>query len=426
MLPALPPAPVTKSDCSSGCVYVRAGANGSGTSWANALPRLPARLERGRTYLIATGSYPGRTFNDPTRGSSVITIKRATEADHGTNVGWSSAYGNGRTVFGPLSFTSGSYVLEGGTARSLVVRGGFREGAIGVRAGANRVAIRNVDMDGAFAQTNGVHTDGACNVFSAKGVDDLVLEGNIIHDGADDGIAAVDLERALLRNNEVRGLHACGTDGAGCRGECFNGHSDSIELWNVKHSVIEGNFFSHHSKTTAALFMIQPQSPGDMRRNENLDIRNNIFYTPNTGIVAYFHNAHNLRVHNNTFWGVRKGRYGGVHFGQRLTNFSFQNNIVLSFTARLNGGTRFELDPNTHRVKNNLLAIDNGEASSFDATNFFANPRFADSNSRLGAFELRDDSPAVNRGVGGAGVPGTDMLKRQRLGAPDLGALERR
>ncbi len=39
--------------------YVRQGASGTGTSWADAYPSLPPALVRGATYYVAAGTYGG-------------------------------------------------------------------------------------------------------------------------------------------------------------------------------------------------------------------------------------------------------------------------------------------------------------------------------------------------------------------------------
>ncbi|MEN6625838.1 MAG: hypothetical protein ABFD69_06375, partial [Candidatus Sumerlaeia bacterium] len=64
--------------------YVRAGAGGNGSDWANAYGSLPSTLQRGSTYHIAAGSYGSHQFNDAESGTAMITIKKATAADHGT------------------------------------------------------------------------------------------------------------------------------------------------------------------------------------------------------------------------------------------------------------------------------------------------------------------------------------------------------
>lgn len=98
------------------CVRAGANGNGSGSDWNNAYSSLPATLQRGATYYVAAGSYPNYRFDDPASGSAVISIKRATAAEHGSDVGWSAAYGNGQAVFNaPLVFTTDYWVFDGAT-----------------------------------------------------------------------------------------------------------------------------------------------------------------------------------------------------------------------------------------------------------------------------------------------------------------------
>ena len=95
---------------------VRAGATGSGngSDWNNAYPSLPGNLQRGATYYIADGSYGTYTFNDPTSGSTPITIKKATLSDHGPAAGWQSGFGDGQAVFNStLNFTTRYWVFDG-------------------------------------------------------------------------------------------------------------------------------------------------------------------------------------------------------------------------------------------------------------------------------------------------------------------------
>lgn len=95
--------------------YVRQGAsgNGSGNDWTNAYTALPATLTRDHVYYIADGSYSGYTFNDANSGSLKIYVVKATEADHGTDTGWISAYGDGIANFGALIFTTANWVFDG-------------------------------------------------------------------------------------------------------------------------------------------------------------------------------------------------------------------------------------------------------------------------------------------------------------------------
>lgn len=95
--------------------YVRQGASGSGSDWTNAYATLPASLTRGDTYYVADGSYSSYTFDDDASGTSVITIKKATASDHGTDTGWTSTYGDGQAAFGEFQFTRPYYAIDGAT-----------------------------------------------------------------------------------------------------------------------------------------------------------------------------------------------------------------------------------------------------------------------------------------------------------------------
>ncbi len=96
--------------------YVRAGATGSGngSDWNNAYPVLPANPLRGSTYYVATGVYPGYTFNTAESGTNVVTVKKATVLDNGSNVGWNDSYGLGTALFTNYwRITRGYFVLDG-------------------------------------------------------------------------------------------------------------------------------------------------------------------------------------------------------------------------------------------------------------------------------------------------------------------------
>lgn len=96
--------------------YILDGGSGDGTSWSSAWDDLPATLSRGDTYYIGDGDYAAYTFNDATSGTTLITVKKATAADHGTETGWSSTYGDGRATWtAPIEFDSSYWVFDGVT-----------------------------------------------------------------------------------------------------------------------------------------------------------------------------------------------------------------------------------------------------------------------------------------------------------------------
>lgn len=109
--------------------YVRASASGSadGSDWTNACTGFTgscavASLVRGDTYYVATGTYAALVFTTAESGTSVITVKGAIAADHGTNTGWLSSYGVDVTqaTFGHGSHVQKSYYVFDGNAGSVL------------------------------------------------------------------------------------------------------------------------------------------------------------------------------------------------------------------------------------------------------------------------------------------------------------------
>lgn len=418
--------------CNGNCVYVRAGARGNGSSWSNALGRLPDGLQRGKTYFLAAGAYPGRTFADAAQGSTPITIKKATASDHGTNTGWSASFGSGKATFGSLRFQRPNYVLDGGDGRGLVVRGEFESVAIDVREGADNLTLRRLEVDGDFAKNaRNRHVRGACGAIHARGVKGLLVEWSDIHDAADDGIQLATVSDVTVRDNTIHHLGACGTDGENCVGTCNNGHSDALEFSNVKRGTFSRNFM-HHVHGTSAMFFANQTRPASLFV-EDLTIVNNIFYTPDAGAVAYIQQARDIRVVNNVFWGRRKGAYGGLMLGRSVSDLDVYNNIITS----INGNhMKFQYNSAQHRFDYNLLAVDVGQVrkGSHDKVGL---PRFVgipdDPTAgildavKLGDFALRAGSPAINagwRGNASTPVPTTDIKRAPRKGAPDIGVFE--
>ena len=133
--------------------YVRASADGgnNGVDWANAYRALPATLIRGDTYFVASGSYPSYTFDDAQSGNLIITIKKATPDDHGTDAGWQGAYGVGQAIFNSeLQFSRGYYVLDGQTRNE---SDWFDGSAYGFRVNHNN-RDQNIVISGGSSSSN--------------------------------------------------------------------------------------------------------------------------------------------------------------------------------------------------------------------------------------------------------------------------------
>jgi len=158
--------------------YVRAGAGGSrtGADWTHAYTNIPATMVRGDTYYVAEGnygyvdaggaplwySYGAYEFNDNVSSDTLITLRKATVADHGTTTGWSDSYGDGQAAFvGGVTFWDSYYVIDGnGRNESNWQDGasyGFYIPSINVDTGngqnGSRVTLRHVELGDPYTET---------------------------------------------------------------------------------------------------------------------------------------------------------------------------------------------------------------------------------------------------------------------------------
>ncbi len=110
---------------SSATLYVSVAGSGAanGADWSNTLAEGFTPV-RGNTYYYADGSYASKTFSAALSGTSLITLQKATVADHGTSTGWSDSLGDGQATFAyPLTFSTGYWTLDGATGTNLTTCG---------------------------------------------------------------------------------------------------------------------------------------------------------------------------------------------------------------------------------------------------------------------------------------------------------------
>jgi len=95
---------------------------GDGSSWTDALSDLPAELERGARYYLASGTYYAgaaeaydvyHRFADPEAGDEYIAVVKATATNHGSDDGWEEAFATGPAELGPIELVTGRYVIDG-------------------------------------------------------------------------------------------------------------------------------------------------------------------------------------------------------------------------------------------------------------------------------------------------------------------------
>jgi hypothetical protein len=121
------PALVISANAANLCVGPSATGDGSGNDWNNKMS-WSSSFVRGNTYFLEDGAYSAKSLNTPVSGTTVIVIKKATVADHVTNVGWTDSMGDGQATFGNvMSISTPNWVFDG------VVGSGFDANNYGFR-----------------------------------------------------------------------------------------------------------------------------------------------------------------------------------------------------------------------------------------------------------------------------------------------------
>jgi hypothetical protein len=347
--------------------YVRAAGGGTkdGSSWANALDGFPSLLERNAQYWVAAGQYRDYTFDDAPRGDSPIVVRKATPGAHGGDKGWKPEYARGQAVFGPLRFSTGRYTFDGGEPNGIRVVGRMGAAAV-VRIDATHVVLRQVEIDGGFEKADGKQIAGACNGSNIK-ADHAVLDRCLVHNVADDGIG-IYASHVKVLDSEIRDLDGCGTDGD-C-GPCYNGHSDGIELGGATDVEIVGNLV-YDVRSNAALYMDDWSGSAVQK----LVVRNNIFYTPDSGFAVYLQKVKGAEVHENVIWGKTQGsKYGGLSIGPGIEDLHMHGNVILNINFS-HMGTKY--DSQRHGLDGNRFGMVHGSEYTANPRDRIGDPGFA-------------------------------------------------
>lgn len=150
--------------------YLRQGASGAanGNNWTDAYTTWSAAqsgASRGDTIYVAdtSSSLGSVTFDKATSGTTLLTVKKATVADHGTSTGWSDAYGDGQAEWGEIGVYSDYWVIDGQTRNESNWQSGSEYGfkAAAVTSiddlsslfAANHVTVKHVTAGGAEGTT---------------------------------------------------------------------------------------------------------------------------------------------------------------------------------------------------------------------------------------------------------------------------------
>jgi len=398
----------------------------TGANWNNALRNLPNPLIRGETYYLAGGSYNAFTFSTPA-GTDLITIKKATEQNHGTDTGWNTSYAATPAVIPGIEIQDSSYLLLDGQEEDgihVVWEGTPSSGGSVLRiADSQYITVRYCDLDGNYQESGGSQTAGSCSVLSLNTTSFVTVTHCKLHDAADDGAEIHHCNNLIFNYNEVYNMHGCGTDG-GC-GPCYNGHSDGLELYYVNNGEFIGNYI-HNIPSTSTFFLL-----GGTAHSNDLLLANNIFYNnADTGFIAYLQAVDGVRLYNNVFWGQAAGRYGGLSIGDNLTDLDMYNNIILSVNYSHMGATYNAAE---HRGDYNVFGFDTNEYPEQTHDQILSDPGFEMINGAGGPliadavkedFMLESDSTCINTGTVVSNAYDILGTSRPQDGIFDVGAFE--
>ena len=397
--------------------HVRAGATGnmSGTDWINDMPKLPAALVRGNTYYIADGSYPGYTFDDPQNGAWIY-IRKATRANHGTPAGWKDAFGDGKAIFGPLKFASGYYEIDGASGGG---PGKWTAGhgiKVEYASTANMVKLIHITknipcltfkhMELAFKPCPSCKGQDA--VYGIKGGMNWKFQYMWIHHPSRVVFYTMNNANKILVEYSL--LERSGTNGSA---------SQHSEIWSARdtHDVLLRYNLIRDYRSTGGIIL---------GRARNWNIYGNIFQwttdfgpTANNGAVGSWSSdptyyASNIKIHNNTFVGLRSGGAGRIFpIYKSLSGVSAYNNLwynspATSFGAGVSHNNNWFKNSNEAKIAESSREVGAGDPFM---------------NASSGDFRLR----AATRGGASLGSPfNIDIAGRTRGrdGIWDKGAYE--
>jgi hypothetical protein len=331
--------------------YVRQGATGSasGNDWANAYTNLPATLTRGDTYYLADGSYGSYTFDDPASGSAVISIVKATAAAHGTDTGWSSAYGDGQAVFSHWNVYTDYYLFNGQTRNSDWQRGTLSQYGIkiagdrplrldnGSGTGGDNLTFLYVDIQGGGRDTG----SGDDVVYGLTGNSNITFQYCALHDSD----RTIFLMRGNWQNLLVDHCYmARNTSTPAIHGELLSMTNSNNVTWsnNIMEDIEGTAFIAGLNDGTASNWKVfgnvafhSAAYAADTGRvaGHNFGVAGFIFVAND---ASNNNTANNFLVYNNTIYNI-KGEWSGVII-QRGTGNVVQNNIWYNSVRTNNTG----------------------------------------------------------------------------------------
>jgi hypothetical protein len=319
--------------------YVRAGATGAnnGSDWNNAFTALPSSMVRGATYYVATGTYGTHTFSTAVSGTTVITVKKATVADHGTNVGWQDSYGIGTAQWSKWSFTSKYFVMDGQVRDADWAGGyGFKVKATGDRpvdlfASGNQYAAGNITIR--YTDVEGLGVDNTIYERLVYGIfaNNVTLQYCYFHDTGSvpvvtgscnnwlmeycllarnssnayrhaEGWAASQDSNIVIRYNRFEDIEGTGQIVALGRGGSAIENNDNWEIYGNTFFYTPGNPYNREGSSDGAIAVINNQVARNWKIYNNSFINMNIGLSSRVAIGGDGAVGHSAVIQNNFWW----------------------------------------------------------------------------------------------------------------------------
>ncbi len=296
------------------CVGPAPSGDASGSDWNNqkAWGGTPSR---GDTWYLADGTYSGKVFDAPESGSTLISIKKATTADHGPSAGFTSDLGDGQAAFtDAIQFESAHWVFDGQTGGgpgSWASGFGFKITStddamaiirIGYSADADDITVRHVDLEGkgSVSDQGGGYSNDAVAIYGAANV---TLSYAWIH-GAGRCPFFIDTADSVFEQVYVESYFGSASV-----------HSEVASIWSFAGLPIGDITFRHnlitHIISTGGLMFDNSSNP-----DSHLYVYGNVFYKPPgdtwdqaNGVIGGWtggnnEEMHNVWVDNNSFIGI--------------------------------------------------------------------------------------------------------------------------
>jgi len=194
--------------------YVRVGATGTndGSSWINAWKEFDQinwnSVSPGDTIYIAGGKYNSELIvNKDGAAGNILTIKRATDSDHGTAIDWNSVY-DSQVQLSRINLFHRNYVtIDGSTWNGIKIsqvnytKPPLYLGAV-VTNPSKYITLRNIEMVGPGYMTC-IEAAGVRVFGTYTGVDNLVIDRLNVHEIPGVGMRLGDHNNAIIENSAI-------------------------------------------------------------------------------------------------------------------------------------------------------------------------------------------------------------------------------